>query len=295
MIYCIYRLLGEATTLPINEMYLVQVYELNNIIRKMDPEWKIDLPYLLFKAIRKNANIEQVLWASVYFFVKGDRSKFRELLDLSNGDHSTLDQFSARYEDVNKRGVEWTCDNYENMVSNKIHYRNWWNYVKNHCKDIHVLTVDEMKDYLTKLGPDIDIIDEMYRFVLPSILLKLTGTDELEPEHVRNNRAFKRWQIGNLLLFFRYDFFEDVRDILDKILDNLTKLDETGKVINETIGLYQQALKVGLSLNKIDPDDYFTFCGTYPMIDNNVLEENNDKRTLKEYLTDYGLLVSTSA
>lgn len=294
-IYCLYRLLGEATTVVINEMYLVKAYENNNTIRKLDPEWTMDLPYLLFKEINENANIENILWASVYFFVKGDHSKFCELLDKSNGNHDIFEQFAKRYENVNKRGVEWTCDNYDNLVSNKKYYQNWWNYVKNYCTDIPNLnTVDNMREYLNKLsnrlGDNIDIVDEMYKLVLPSMISKLMHNNELESEYIRNHRAFKKWIIGNLLLFFKYDFFENVKNILDIILNNLTILDNNTKIIEDTIKLYHSALKIGLDLNKIDYDDYFTFSSVYPMIDNNILQENNDNRSLKQYLIDYKLI-----
>jgi len=139
-----------------------------------------------------------------------------------------------------------------------------------------------------------DKVDALYTIVLPKIISQF-GKNELEDPRKRNYMAFKKWFVGNCLVFFKYGFFDQVKNVLDKIFGALDILKNNnfkyyGNILNVLKLLYFNALQIGLVTNKIDRDDYFTFQGTYPMIDNNVLDENYDKRTLREYLIDYELL-----
>jgi inosine/xanthosine triphosphate pyrophosphatase family protein len=265
-VYIFYRMMSEAMTIVIADMLFID----NLVKSNIDYDFTKRKIYPLYNELKKNdASLKDILYANIAYCLKGDDSYYLKLL---NGNKSILEDYKGKYGRFFIEDYKWTNKNIETMINNSNIFKNWGNDFHGIFDKNNILTIDSIKrelslSSLTNPSND-EIIDKLFQFNF-NIYNNLLNSNENEVKDndIYISNAFKRYMIGQSLIFYKFDFLNITSMFKDKIL----KLLDTEVLNDDDMENARRIYKSYLSILKdrmlINEDDYATYNEIYPIFD----------------------------
>ena len=255
-IYIIYRMMSEAITMVLADMVYVDGLVQDGI----DYDFSKRNIYPLYEKIKHN-KLSEILYANVIYCIKGDDTFYKEL--LGNKNLEVLERFKEKYTAFFVEDYKWTIKNYENMKSNNSVFTKW------------AMNLDDVieKSGLTRLSKfsrlidEDNVVDNIFEYVMTNIISPML---EVEDESVREDNvsnAFRKYMLGQMFLFYKFDFVQSTQVYINKISTILRQKDISSLDIVGVRDLYEDFLSQLLYLGLINEDDLETYKEVYPIFD----------------------------
>jgi hypothetical protein len=290
-VYIIHRMISEAITIMLADGLFVESMRRERIEydfseRKIFPLFQAT--GLKFTQSTFLDDLRTILKASVDYTVKGDESKFKDLIRAAGANMESFESYKAKFEPFFVSDLQWTVHNYENMTSRTSEMRLWWDItgpVRDKL-DIPLETIDEFIAEMPKYHPPSAsamstaplcglevsmLVDRVFesvfnRRILPIFQSVETGTvitEELLPFEKRRKRGFLRYMIGQLGIFARFWTVPMTQRYYDLVV-NLIIADAPIDQIRSSFENFVTALG---GKNLISLDDVHNFKDMYPLFE----------------------------
>jgi adenylate kinase len=248
-VYIYWRMMSEATSMIMADMLFI-----NDIKDKFDYNFSTRKIYPLFKEFCEKYNwngkegplLKYLLKCNFEFCMTGHSDGFVDL--------QSYPDYKNKYEPFFIGDIEWTYKNYQNMVKNCDSIRSWYKYINKLSKSLNLLTVEDVSNSL----PDDFSYEHIIEYAYHRILQYLSPTILLSKED-QKAKAFERYRLGQLYIFFKYDFIEDSNVYLNK-LSNITNVDDFREIYNEYLIVLKDACVLA-------DDDIETYKEIFPLFD----------------------------
>lgn len=292
-VYCYWRLLGEAMTITFSEMlapkYLTSTKQYINELAKVGAD--IDHPLRLFNQFKMSFDLNEIndvflqqlkklLWASYLYFGDADRSGYDTLInDVSNEpDNVVMIEFHRRYEQVAKRGIIWTENNFDHIVEMGDVYRTWYQQIKEsvHHKTFGAEILEDMINMLfqetDRVNPNLtnhEVMRRIFDYVFEDILVPILTRDVLsiDPQLTRGF-GFRRYMYGNLMLLTKHNVpIEPFLKVLrNEIIDP--------RDIDTLMIMYKKSVDYLYHEKKLDHNEMRIYQDFFLMIPPNILKKD---------------------
>lgn len=221
-VYIAWRMMSEAMTLVLADM----LYANTLVTSYPECEKHVDSRiYGLFKAL----NIEDVnddnrqrlmtslLWANTQYAVLGDDSEWRKL--LKEGESSKLESYERHFEKFFVGDHVWSDANYRNMAALKDTYKTWTALIgQDLLEKANLLLLSDVTKKLKEKGADLSSFEETVSYVFQEIIsqrifrkvAQISDSERGVSEEERLSRAFRRYMIGQLSFYSRYQGLDGV-------------------------------------------------------------------------------------
>lgn len=219
--YILYRMMSEAFTLVFADMYFI-----DGLVRAgVHYDFSKRRIYPLYRHLRRGPDqvteLRAILRASSLYAVNGDDSGFRELLDCSAEGEAALDAFKEKYGRFFSEDLVWTRRNIEAMEAQSEYVRRWIDIVGPvTIADNGLTTVGKFASDARRRGGTISVetvFDEMFETI---IIPGFYYVSRCGPEE-RVSNAFKRYMLGQMSVFARYDFLCPMNAVSGKLMRKL--------------------------------------------------------------------------
>lgn len=261
--YILYRMLSEAITMVYADMLFIDMLKENNV----EYDYSARKIYPIFEKIKElnpDIEIKKVLIANAMYCIFEDESYYKELMggeDISLESLSILKSFRTKYEKFFIEDFKWTKKNYDNLIQNK-NIQNWSIYFKEELKTQELELLSEKETFLSNQqalkNKVLEIIDEFqYKF-------------EKLPNLSKNKliaNSFKKYLLGQSVIFFKYSFVPKTDFYLSKIKNFLKMETYTEQDILKIRKFYNEYIKLLYKKNLIDLDEKLTYMEIYPLFD----------------------------
>jgi len=280
--YIIHRMLSEAITMVLADMVFVDGLKKDGI----EYDFSKRNIYPLYEKIKHN-DLKEILYANVMYCLKGDDTYYINLFD-SQEDLSALENFKEKYMPFFVEDFKWTNKNFENMNSNNTIFSNWEKDLNTLMSDNELTTISDLALKIDNKLVEVDSnsivntkINLIFEEVIENIYFKtLNSTIELDKIKSISN-SFKRYMIGQMFVFYKFDFINISSVYKNKIKTTLSKNTLDKNDILNIRNLYNEFLKQLLELNLINLDDFNTYKEVFPIFDSFYVFYDKDK----EYYT----------
>ncbi|MCV9963883.1 hypothetical protein OIU34_18565 [Pararhizobium sp. BT-229] len=264
--YIFYRMMSEAFTLVLADMYFID--GLTHAGIKYDFSKRRIYP--LFQHLQLDGepveNLKRVLRASSLFAVNGDDSGFRALLDGSPAGDEALAAFKEKYGRFFSEDLTWTRRNFDTMSSQAAYVRRWMELVGRQTIVDNGLTI--LGDFTRKVKSERGeisvetVFDEMFE---ATILPNLGYTRKHDLIRTISN-AFKRYMIGQMSIFARYGDLCPMPSLSGKLRRKVETADVlTSSDINAMRGLYAGYVAELRSRDLVSDDDARIYPAIHPL------------------------------
>jgi hypothetical protein len=208
--YVIHRMLSEAFTIVLADMIYISELEKSGVKydfekRKIYPVYKsIGIKELTMKELKS------LIWANVNFALLGNESLLR-----NKASTKSVDDYVNKFKNFFIEDYRWTINNFNNMDSNKETMKKWYDFNKFNIKkentiDFYAEFIKGNLNYENKVA----IIFEKVWKTLESFV---TNNEKFDKEKSISD-AFKRYMVGQSILFIKYDF-EISSHIFNKLIN----------------------------------------------------------------------------
>lgn len=302
MVYIIYRMMSEATTMVLADMYFVDGikksgFEYDYSTRKIYPLVESS-GFDLSDPINREKSLKTLIMANVKCMLKGDDSLYNEILK----DKSVLEPFKKKYTPFLGEDYRWTSFNYESMSNKPEVIKNWWESVNPlvqqlESEGIKFETIDDFIKVMQEKDSTINFSDSEPSFLvdfiaeividrnLKTLFLNDTENATLLPYNVRVIKGFKRYMVGQLAIVGQFTFVKESKPFITKMIEilkqgppknknnvnNKNNNDENDDIKDElewivyVRGEYENYLSLLLNYHLISEDDRLTFKEVYPI------------------------------
>lgn len=265
--YVTYRMMSEAATLVLADMFFVDALARSG--ERYD--WAKRRIYPLFLDtgldLSKRDDLRRLLWANVRFVLHGDDGGYRELLDGRST--SNLELFREKYAPFFVEDFRWTDRNYAHMHSRRDEFRRWWDVV-GPLRDRARLRLETIDEFASALGPG-DRVERIFERIFATRIEPALAGRTPRPPAERLLRGFFRYMLGQLGVFFRFDFVPEATTYRDRIVGFLEKAADRGELdlgrIRAVRGFYEQFIDLLKEKNLISMDDAETWKEVYPLFE----------------------------
>lgn len=292
-VYCYWRLFGEAITITLSEMlvprYLSSTKQYVDELTKVNAD--IDHPLRLFNQFKMSFDLncvdnlflqqlKKLLWASYLYFGDADKSGYDMLISNASDDQDNLvmTEFHRRYEQVAKRGIVWTENNFDHIVEIADDYRLWYQKIAGSVNHktfgaekleniIHILFQDT-----DKIDPKLtnhDIMRRIFDYVFENLLVQVLTQDVLSiDDQLTSGFSFKRYMYGNLMLLTKHKI--SIEPFLKVLKNDIIDSHDMNMLIN----MYKKYVNT-LHHNKVlDYNEMKIYQDFYLMIPPNILKKD---------------------
>lgn len=208
-VYLLHRMMGEAITLVLADMLFV------DNLRKvgLEYDWSKRKIYPLLEALNldpgSTTDLRTLLHANMRYALFGDDSEFRAHLNPTPGALGALDDYKAKYSRFFAEDWRWTAANYDNMREQEVSTSEW---VKatvgvETFSEIGVPLLSQFTASLA-LSPDVSneaVADAIFDHLIDQVLVPNMSTSISIDLDASASNAFKRYLVGQLSLFTRYE------------------------------------------------------------------------------------------
>lgn len=269
-VYLLHRMMGEAITLVLADMVFV------DNLRKagIEYDWSKRKIHPLLDAVDLNTmsmtDLRILLHANMRYALFGDDSEFRARLKPGPNAASVLEDYKEKYSRFFAEDWRWTAANYENMRSQETLTAEWVN-VTAGVEAFNEIAVPLLSRFTQELSLDAGSSDTVIAdMIFNHLFERVLVPNMLEPVEidvdVAASNAFKRYLVGQLSLFTRYQSVLNGNFIADK----LRKVVMSGKTLSSTDIAAARALfshYVGelVARDIISSDDGAMFCVMHPV------------------------------
>ncbi len=214
------------------------------------------------------SNLKKIMWANYRWALLGDETPYRALLDSNNSSQSNLKLFVEKYTPFFVSDYKWTCANYENLVSKSEDFISWYISLNPYIDSLgNLYTIDQIVEIIGS-NPDGDIFEQIFNFIFDKLVSKLfLAKTQPDPFVRRQTKAFKRYLIGQSLIFFKFYFVPESKKYFKQICNYLDMDIITNESISSCQQIYSDYLGLLLSKGFISSDDYDTWNEVYPIFD----------------------------
>ncbi|WP_103071796.1 Maf family protein [Aquimarina sediminis] len=268
-VYIIYRMMSEALTQVVADMIFIDCLVKDEVTYDFSKR-KI---YPLYAAItRKNPHVtlKELMYANVQYSILGDDSGYKKLIDIN--DIPVLVDFKKKYETFFIEDFKWTQRNLENMKANSKSFGRWSKENQDVFKDQQLYTIEE---YVTsvlhlELSSSIatsQLVNLIFNQVMNQYDTILNSLQKYSIEEQISN-SFKKYMLGQIMIFYRIDFLHYSRFVKNKIAQQLRKQQISLSDIRRIRSFYNDYLSLLESeYHLINKDDMETFKEVYPIFD----------------------------
>lgn len=256
-IYIIHRMMSEAITMVLADMVFIDGLKKDGI----DYDFSKRKIYPLYEKIKDN-NLKDILYANVKYCLTGSDEEYKKLLNYENLE--VLENFKDKYMPFFVEDYKWTIKNFENMQSNKKTFYKWSNDLKDILRKNKLMRIS---DLTRSIGFKGDIIDNVFEYVVENIYFNAMKESPKQSKERNISNSFKKYMIGQMHIFYKFDFVQVSNLYKDKIKSYLSKDLLNKEEIENIRALYEEYLKNLVDLNLINLDDFHTYKETYPIFD----------------------------
>lgn len=284
-VYIAHRMMSEAFTLVLADMVFVDGWKR----RGFDYDFSKRRIHPLYETGDWDS-LEQVLKANVDYCLKADDSGYRE----AGVDPKALERFKDKYEQFFISDYRWTENNFGSMTNKAGFVRPWSGLAKELRTQfgLNIETVSEFKARLETNNVDLrdrdDLVDAVFgEYISRFNRLRQSGAPQLDSEQCRTN-AFRRHMIGQMAMFYQYDFAQSsdqysevFRDLLlDKKTWSLGDIDNARSLLGQYLkNLHQN--------HHITSEERDLFAEIFPIFDPfYVAYDSSTGETLKQAYED---------
>jgi hypothetical protein len=277
--YISWRMLSEAITMAIADMFLIDVMkntgiQYNYAQRRIFPLYEdigIDLKNTSMEDLINKLKI--VIYANYRYCLLGDDQVYKNLLDKKSKSYDNLELFKEKYKNFYVQDYKWTNENYKNMTNNSDNFRYWHSQVKeilDTISDNKLNTIDDIINIIEDENPEIfnfqeRVFDFIFNYVFENKIKKfISEHTEFNKEKSLKN-AFLRYISGQFMIFSKYNFIDssDFTSRIKAILAGRITIRE----IETCRNIYNEFLDLLLNKNLITSDDYKTYMEVYPIFE----------------------------
>lgn len=214
--YVIHRMLSESFTIVLADMVYIDELKKTGIDydfkkRKIHPVYEsMDIKELTIEKLK------ELIWANVNFALLGNESLLRE-----KASKESVDDYVGKFKKFFIEDYRWTINNFDNMSSNKETIKKWFNTNK------ELIEKEGTIDYYSKLiqgdlkySQKVEII---FNKVWNSIEYTLKKKEENFIKSKSTSEAFKRYMIGQSILFSKNELDTSTKTFKDLIYNELKK------------------------------------------------------------------------
>lgn len=269
-VYICWRMMSEAFTMTMADMGFVDTLVKSGIeydyskrrIYNLFVDTGISLDYGS-GAESYLANLKKLMWANYRFCLLGDQTPYK---DLVGDKQSNLKLFVEKYTPFFVSDYKWTCANYENLVSKSDDFVSWYNALSPYIGLLaNLYTVDQIVGIV---GCNSDICEQIFNFIFERLVCPLFSIQtEPNPFDLRQTKAFKRYLIGQSLIFFKFYFVPESESYFKQIVKYLDMEVISPNSINTCQQIYSKYLRLLVSKGFASSDDYDTWVEVYPIFD----------------------------
>lgn len=295
-VYTAYRLMSEATTLVVADMFFVSCLLEAGYKYETVENRKI---YPMFESMNINIQCKEtfykLLHASMEFCLLGDPSGFQSF----NPDPKLLQEFVSKYEKFFIQDYRWTDHNLKDMSTRPDSYNRWFSTVRMWAPHINnnsnsnnnsMLTVTDFTNMLPNIYNMIYskdyrsacnlIYDKMLELYIKPAFHNINNNNtklELDPLNMRFDRMFRKYMIGQSYAFFRYpleNISEPYTDCINSVLSKqeLVSLEQASAVHS----FYKTYLERLRKLSIITDDDFTTYEWIFPLFKPMILSYDDE-------------------
>ena len=300
-VYIGYRLMSEVITLVMSDMVFVDCMIQNGFKYDTVNQRRI---YPIFQNMNLSGftssqeKIRFILIGSFEYCFFGDMSRWESVME----DKTPIEPFKNKYDAYFIEDARWTSQNYKNMTSRNLEksFAMWWSFVSQTIKDqtpqLHLQSVSEFMDEndinsqtfdLNKDGSYERLMRVIFTAMTDKYLFKSVFVDGDIPilsDDVIRKRAFIRWAVGQMFVFFKYPNNEKKYQIMNILMSILSKNDITLEDIIIFQHHYYEYLKILTKNGFISLDEQLTYRYTFPIFDPFIIDYDH---------VDYDQSVST--
>lgn len=271
-VYVIYRMMSEAMTLVLADMFFVDTLVKQGVTYDFDKR-KI---YPLFQCLSLAGNtpiyqLRSILWANVRYALAGDDSVFRSLKNPnveSQVFEKALSEYKDRYSSFFKADYLWTVKNYENMADQPEAFSRWTSAVGTELfSRLNLVTLPVFADSLPQGKRSLDSLIEAVFKKMFSIVSNAASTSvaPAEEQEIRS-KAYSRYLIGQSMLFYKWRMVANAERLGEAIFAEMRKKPTLSKKDFEKIDWHFKSLLLDLHhQNLICYDDYRTWRNIHPL------------------------------
>lgn len=284
--YIISRMMSEAITIVLADMFFVSLLSKNNVEydfskRKIFPLFdNLKFPFEI-----NGDNFKEMkgfLWEHVVFALLGDEA----LLRLAIKNQKVFDDYKEKYQPFFKEDYIWTEKNYQNMLGNVDANKIWYDEIKS--RSTFNVDLKSAEEYLSGEFKQCRNLTEEVRVVFEDMMKKLKsyGCYQVYPTSSPKLNAFRSYMLGQINIFYKYDpHYNDIfKDAIYNELNNANgKSDD--EIISEVREIYE------LYLSKLVEDKLITnyrkdqYKNIYPMFSPfYVFYDRNNDQTFNDVL-----------
>jgi hypothetical protein len=233
-VYLLHRMMGEAITLVLADMVFV------DNLRKADVEydWSKRKIHPLLEALALDPmlmnDLRTLLHANMRYALFGDDSEFLAHLKPVPEAATALEAYKDKYSRFFAEDWRWTAANYDNMRAQQALTAEWVNVTAGVAAfgEIAVPLLSEFTEGLSldAAAADAVIADTIFNHLIDQVLVpNMLEPVEMDVDVAASN-AFKRYLVGQLSLFTRYQSVLNGKFIAEK----LRKVVMSGKTLSST-------------------------------------------------------------
>jgi len=279
--YVIHRMMSEAITMVFADMIFVNGLKEDGI----DYDFTKRNIYPLYEKVKHN-NIKDILYANVMYCLQGDDSYYIELFK-DKTDLTVLENFKSKYMPFFVEDFKWTDKNFENMKSNTPLFNNWTSDLELIMDKNNLLTISDFinKKEIVYSDNNTEYISSIFNYIVNDIYMKNLEEDIQFNKEENISNSFKKYMIGQMFIFHKYDFISISKVYSDKIKSQLNKGILTQIDILNMRNLYNDYLNQLFNMNLINADDLNTYREVFPIFDSFYVFYDKDKEyysSLKE-------------
>eukprot|EP01094_Clydonella_sp_ATCC50884_P010743 TRINITY_DN20583_c0_g1_i1.p1 TRINITY_DN20583_c0_g1~~TRINITY_DN20583_c0_g1_i1.p1 ORF type:complete len:686 (-),score=260.37 TRINITY_DN20583_c0_g1_i1:71-2026(-) len=297
-IYILYRLCGEATTLSMGDMVFIDSVFKSGLEYETVKKRRI---YPLFQQLERSGivlsnpdtfeeNIHRLLRTSAQYILCGRTDAYHEVLAEAEAkgvevDHSAVESFAEKYNEYVLADFWWTARNYQEMEAHSREWAAWWDGVQ-HLRHVpgrthlQMYSVGEFMAEMRKRGhefgedTDHDVLANQVFETLWDLLLRgiFSSKERVDLKDATWNleSSFRRWMMGQLMLFHHYAFVPEAKKYHDRIVQALEKPPATSaSELQQCDALrthYEQFLDLLVERRLMSLDDRRIYAEVYPVV-----------------------------
>lgn len=293
-VYCIWRMLSEATTMMLADcLYASTLAETDEkyipcLDKRIYPLWQRVAPRLTDngKADRMSA-MRGLLWANTAFALVGDRSEFAKFLDEANEpkDKAALDAFVGHFEKFFVGDHIWSKENFLCMTKNHESYRVWHDDIVG-AERFQRAGLPRIQDVIAALRKknvsasgnlDKELVRHVWEYLMETRITPVFGNDDPIADlsdAQRISKGFYRYMIGQLFFYSRFapllpDLKERGRRVaaaLDAACDGGSSTDKiSAEGIQRITAMYHADVKYVWSMGCIAAASAEEYCQMHPI------------------------------
>lgn len=286
-IYTIWRMLSEACSMVIADMLYVETLRIGGVeydyhsrrIHTLFRDLKIDLAALDVQGLKV------LVAANVEFALTGRTTRYEAMLTAAGSTTEHLKAFTDYYGPMFVKDLEWTDQNWRDMLRRRDEFPVWWQHVQPILRagGVDLWTIDHVADQLCPHNGD--LVDQIFdiafdHFIAPHYQAPAKPTSAA----LCTKRGFVRWISGQMMLFARYRFVpelkQDLHLITDYVLRYIDRLDL--KTIRRIRAFFEASVERLVRRQLITRDDALLMAEMVPHVEPYFVSYNDEAGSLAE-------------